>query len=156
MTGVALARFTNQRVYLDVNVFIYAIEEYEKYISVSKALLSEIDRGSIRAVTSELSLAETLVHPLKQNRPDRVSVYEGLLRSRISFDVVPVSRVVLRRAAELRATHGNKLPDAIHVATAALASCGYFISEDAGLKMPPGILHTTLTELIATSKETPA
>jgi len=52
-----------QRVYLDSN--IYAIEGFADYAEQIRALLEAMDTGEIVAVTSELTLAETLVKPIK-------------------------------------------------------------------------------------------
>ena len=52
-------------VYLDTNVFIYALEGYPAFAEPLAALFRGIDNGTCRAVTSELTLAEVLVKPIK-------------------------------------------------------------------------------------------
>ena len=55
---------TGEGLYLDTNIFIYALEGYPKFIASVRALFAAIDEGRIRAVTSELTLAESLVKPM--------------------------------------------------------------------------------------------
>jgi len=53
-----------ERVYLDTNVFIYALEEYPRYVQALTELFDSIDAGRLKAITSELTLAEALVKPM--------------------------------------------------------------------------------------------
>jgi uncharacterized protein len=46
---------------------------------------------------------------------------------------------VLERATELRATHGFRTPDAIHLATALVQHADTFLTGDASLKKCPGL-----------------
>lgn len=60
---VVLNAIRGGRVYLDTNIFIYALEGYADFIDDLTELFASIDAGNIRAVTSELTLAEVLVRP---------------------------------------------------------------------------------------------
>jgi predicted nucleic acid-binding protein len=53
-----------ERIYLDTNIFIYAIEGYPDFVDELNQLFDSIDAGNFRAFTSELTLAEVLVRPL--------------------------------------------------------------------------------------------
>ena len=136
-----------QRVYLDTNIFIYALEGYPEFAPVLAELFEAIDQGEVQAVTSELTLAETLVKPFMDGSVERQQAYQQSLQSSPGLTLVPVSRAVLVEAARLRAAHGFRLPDAIHVASARLASCSRFISNDKQLKIP-GLPVVALAELI--------
>jgi len=46
---------------------------------------------------------------------------------------------VIERATELRAQHGFKTPDAIHLATAMIQAADVFLTGDAALKRCPGL-----------------
>lgn len=105
-------------VYLDANVFVYAVEGFPEHQPFVDELFRSIDDGHIAAVTSELTLAEVLIKPLETRRDDVVAIYKELLQSSEHLNVVPIDRAVLASAARLRAGLGIKLPDAIHVATA--------------------------------------
>ncbi|MEW6210803.1 MAG: type II toxin-antitoxin system VapC family toxin [Acidobacteriota bacterium] len=119
-----------RRVYLDINIIIYAIEGFADYADKIKALLEALDAAEIIAVTSELTLAEVLVKPLKDGNLTIGQVYKDFLSPTPVFDVAPVSREVLESAAECRASVGLKLPDAIHWATFQSRSCDSFLTND--------------------------
>ena len=84
----------------------------------------------MQAVTSELTLAETLVKPFMDESEERQDAYKRVLLSSSGLTPAPVTRAVLVEAARLRALRRFRLPDAIHVATALLTDCAAFISND--------------------------
>jgi predicted nucleic acid-binding protein len=96
-------RLAGRKVYLDANVFIYALEEFAQYVDLCRVILQGIERNELRACTSELTLAETLARPIRENRLDLAQVYEQALQSGDSLSVVPISRSILIQSARLRA-----------------------------------------------------
>lgn len=50
-------RIMGQRIYLDTNIFIYAVEGYTEYLDVLTELFEKMDQGALTAVSSELTLA---------------------------------------------------------------------------------------------------
>ena len=124
-----------QRLYLDANVFIYAIEGEPGIANPIRGLLETLRQGSGRAVTSELTLAEVLP---KAREAHRRSYLDLIVWSRV-IDLQPVSRDILLETADYRRTAGMpKLPDAIHAVTAIRSDCRTILSADAGLKLPEG------------------
>lgn len=122
-----LSAIAGRLVYLDVNALIYAVENVSSWGERVRPVLERIDRGEIQGMTSELSLAETRVGPIRDRNDGMRSEYEQLLGSSSRLLVQPVSRTVLVRAAEVRAAFPPlKLPDAIHAATALLHGCTRF------------------------------
>jgi len=122
-----------QTIYLDANIFIYALEGIKPW----DALLSELFIGMVNkeytAITSSLSIAECLVMPFKR-RADLISVYQEALTSSDYLNVVPITDDILISAAQLRAQTGLKLPDALHLASAFAHQCQSLITNDAGFK----------------------
>jgi predicted nucleic acid-binding protein len=102
-------------------------------------LFRAFEVGNASAVTSEFTLAQALVKPLEIDRQDIADPYVDLIQSSDHLIVIPIDRSVLVDAAHYRARLGIKLPDAIHVATAAAASCEVFLSNDRRIKTPAGI-----------------
>jgi predicted nucleic acid-binding protein len=135
----SLNELRGKAVYLDTNIFIYMVEGYAAEQPFIRALAAAIDRQELVAVTSELTLAELLVKPLELGRADVVAIYEELLQHSDRLTVPPVDRATLIEAARLRARLGILLADAIHVATAALAGCAAFLTNDRRLKLPAGL-----------------
>jgi len=122
------------RIYLDANIIIYAVEGFIDYANNIQALLMAMDNAEMVAVTSELTLAETLVKPLKDGKTKIQQAYRDFLQTTAVFEVIPISREILESAASLRATTLFKLPDAIHYATAQQQSCDTFLTNDLRLK----------------------
>ena len=135
--------FFRWRVYLDSNFFIRFVE------SRDEALLLLFERAAADLLTlhtSELTLAEILVDPIKLGDTSRAGAYADLLRTDEWLEVIPISREVLVRSAEVRATIGNKLPDAIHVATATTSSCNVMLSSDKRLRLPEQMRRVRLED----------
>jgi predicted nucleic acid-binding protein len=116
--------------YLDSNVFIYAVENSHQWAEMTEDLLGAIEAGRIRAVASELVLAEVLAKPFADGNMKHVARYKQLLSPRQQLSIADVSRDVLIHAAQLRGDKNLKLFDAIHVATAQMAHCDYFLTQD--------------------------
>jgi predicted nucleic acid-binding protein len=127
------------KVYLDTNVFIYAVEAVAEYVAAVEVLFGLIEDGTVSAVTSELTLAEALAKPLEVGRYDIAQVYEAMLTPSTWLSVVPIDRSILIEAAKLQAQLKLRLPDAIHVATAIATGCPTVLSNDRRLQVPPGI-----------------
>ena len=136
-----------QKIYLDTNIFIYALEEIDPWVEVTRKLLGTIDAGECFAATSELTLAECLVKPLELGRTEIAQLYLGFLQNRRSLEVVPVSRAILTEAARLRAVSRIRLPDAIHAATALRQNCTRLVTNDQRFHAVPGIQPLLVTDL---------
>jgi predicted nucleic acid-binding protein len=143
-----LATLSAKRRYLDTNAFIYALEDFDDWGHVARELMQAIDVGECSGVTSELTLAECLIKPLRLGRDDIVREYIGTLQVRRFFSVVPITRAILGEAARLRATTGLKLPDAIHAATAAAHACDHFLTNDDSFRTVFGANVVHLSELL--------
>jgi predicted nucleic acid-binding protein len=136
------------RIYLDTNVWIYALEGYPAHAKILTRLLERIDQVDLLAVTSELALAEALVKPLAESKAPLQQLYEEALQSGDGLTVVPITREVLVTAARLRAQYpALKLPDAIHAATAQAFACSHFLTNDMRFGEVPNLIVVPLTEL---------
>jgi predicted nucleic acid-binding protein len=79
-----------------------------------------------------LSRLECRVKPLRDANASLLSLYDGFF-SRDRLVIVDVTASVLERATELRARHGLKTPDAIHVASAIEAGSDLLLTGDAAM-----------------------
>ena len=143
-------RLLGQKIHLDANVFIYAVEGDAQFAQPARMLLSMIEAGSTVAYTSEFTLAELLVLPVRQGNRKLVGDYEGLFGGETALAVCPVMRSVLKAAAEIRALTKQNLPDCIHAATSVLSGCKLVVSQDQGLKAP-GLTSILLSDIKAGS-----
>lgn len=130
---------TRELVYLDTNVIISVVEGTQGLSEPQRAFLLGLDDGSSKALTSELTLAECLVKPLADRNANAVQTFSLLLDNRPTLQVTPITRDVLLKAARLRAEAGMKLADAIHMATASLAGCSAFVTDDRRIRATDGI-----------------
>ena len=119
--------------YLDANAVIGALERDD---GLQFSALLDIAQVA-DFYTSEITLHEVLVHPLRRGDRNLAAAFSAWFDTGSMLTVVPVSRPVLIRAAELRAASSMKMPDAIHVASADLSNCDAVVSHDRRLHLPP-------------------
>jgi predicted nucleic acid-binding protein len=134
-----IALHSGDRFYFDTNVIVSTVEQSSIFGQPHFHFIERLDAREIEAVTSELSLAECLVKPLRDRAGDLVAAYLRFLDNRPSLPVLPIDRDVLLGAARIRATLETKLPDAIHIATAIRAECSIFLTNDKRLRVPAGL-----------------
>ena len=139
-------------IYLDANIWIYALEGASEYSQQLTALFEESDAGSLTLVTSELSLAEIMVKPIRTANVSEQENYKKAITSTDDLIVVPVDRSILIQAAETRANTKLKLPDAIHAATAIASNCTTFLTNDKQFRTVKG-LNTLLMSQISTEPD---
>jgi len=120
-------------VYFDTNPIIYSVERHSTYWPLLKPLGQAAQSGRVEIVSSELTLMETLVGPLKTGNTVLANVYEKLFQQ-AQTRLLPITQPILREAARLRASTKLKTPDALHLATAQLAGCVLCITNDAGFR----------------------
>jgi predicted nucleic acid-binding protein len=126
-----VSRELGQRVYFDANIIIYLVEGFAPFLDQLRALSTALNTGEILAITSELTLAEVLVKPLKDQLSAIQQAYKIFLTPTPALNVVAIHYAILEEAAQLRATTKLKLPDAIHLATARQQQCDSFLTNDA-------------------------
>lgn len=103
-----LAALDGHRIYLDTNVFIYALEGFAGLESELRTLFKAMERGGFNGYTSELTLAEALVKPLQTSDTSLLTAYDHMFPNRLYFETIPVKRVILRETARLRGKHALK------------------------------------------------
>jgi predicted nucleic acid-binding protein len=137
------------RVYLDTQVVVYAVEDHPQFGLPLRGLWQAVQAGTVVAVTSELTIMEVLVTPLRRRDDALVADYETFV-TQGGFELCPISQAVLRQAASLRATVPSlRNPDAIHAATELQRGCALLLTNDAGLRRTPGIDVRLLSEAIS-------
>lgn len=135
-------------VYLDANGFIYSIERIDPYRAMLDTLWQTVSTGQITVVTSELTLLEVLVKPLKVGDATTATLFRTVLRHTPDVQMLPITQSVLEAAANLRATLGLRTPDAIHIATASLNGCLLFVTNDSAFRRVSDLTVTVLSELV--------
>lgn len=134
--------------YLDANAFVYTVERIDPYRTVLDSLWRDVRASGATVVTSELTLLEVLVKPLKAGDTLVEAAYRTILDISPDVRMLSVSRAVLERAAHLRAVTNLKTPDAIHAATALIEGCALFVTNDDAFRRVPGLNVTVLRGLL--------
>ncbi|MFQ5789830.1 MAG: type II toxin-antitoxin system VapC family toxin [Acidobacteriota bacterium] len=124
---------------LDTAVFIYYIEEHPRFLDIVAPIFLAMDEGRFQAVTSALTLLETLVVPYRAANLGLADRYEILLTQSRGLRLIELDRPLLRFAAQLRATFRVKTPDALQLSAAMTAGCKVFLTHDRDLPSLRGI-----------------
>lgn len=130
MAALASALAGHRLVALDTSVWIYHFEGSAAYGRAADSVLETIAQGRVGAVASELVLLELLVAPLKKGAQDVADEIELTLLHFPHLQLVPVTRAVLLRAAEIRARYALRTPDAIMLASAVEAGATLVVTND--------------------------
>jgi hypothetical protein len=69
------------RVYIDTATVIYTVEQAPTYGILLDPLWNNLQAGNLEVFTSELTLMETLIVPIRNSDPFLIDAYEQLLRS---------------------------------------------------------------------------
>ena len=133
-------------VYVDTMAVIYTVERYPDYWRLLEPLWLAVQAGAIEVVSSELTLMEVLVKPLKTCNATLVTAFEQSLLG-TDMRLLPITQSILRNAAQLRATTKLRTPDAIHAATAMQTGCALFVTNDVGFRSIAGLPVVVLDDL---------
>jgi predicted nucleic acid-binding protein len=132
---------------LDTAPLIYFIEENPAYIEIVRFFFEAMDRGDFIVVTSTVTLLEVLVHPLRSNNRELATEYRDiLLNSRLM--TLEVSNAIAEQAAQLRATHNIRTPDAIQISAALNAGATHFFTNDIRLPEIPSLQILSIDALV--------
>jgi predicted nucleic acid-binding protein len=115
------------KVFVDTAPFICVLESHPVFADVFVGLFEAAADGRLTVALSTVTLAEVLTGPYKAGRTALAKRYEKAL---CQFEVVPVSVPVAALAAQLRAQHRLKLPDALQLAAALEAGATAFVTHD--------------------------
>jgi predicted nucleic acid-binding protein len=124
---------------IDTAIVIYLLERHERYLPLVRPLFEAADRGALELVTSALTLLEVLVVPYRAGDAALAARYEALLTRSRGLTLVALDRALLRGAAQLRAVHGVRTPDALQLAAGLARRCGCFLTNDRRLPPLPGL-----------------
>lgn len=133
---------------LDTCLFIYYIEEEPRYIDLVAKIFEAIDIGLFTAVTSGITLLETLVIPFRAKDEALALQYQQILTESRGITLFDLDRNILLQASKLRANFNIKTPDAIQLAVALQERCSTFITNDRKLPQVPGLKIIQLSDYL--------
>lgn len=132
---------------IDTPVFIYFIEQHPVYLGAARSLFATAAAGELDLVTSALTLLEVLVVPYRVGDNALASRYEAVLTKGRGLRVVDIDRIQLRTAAQIRAAHGPRTPDALQLAAALTSRCSALVTNDRRYPTIPGLEIVQLSDL---------
>lgn len=114
------------RCYLDAAPVIYTVEQVQPFAT---SVFARLSAPNVALVASDLTRLECRVKPLRDGDRSLLRDYDDFFDMTVP-EIVALSREVMDRAAEIRAQHGFKTPDAIHLAAAVVGGCDRFVTND--------------------------
>ncbi len=87
-------------VYADAQIFIYSVEKHPIYAPLLRPLWASVARGDLEVVSSELTLMETLVGPLKTGNSALKLDYENIFLCS-GIRLIPITQSILHEGAQL-------------------------------------------------------
>ena len=130
-------------IYLDSNIVIYLIEQPAGLGPLAAARITALRDEGHRMAVSPLVRMECLVQPLASADFLAVRDYTDFLAS-AAVALLELSPDVCDPAAAIRARHGFRPLDALHLAAAVEGGCGLFLTNDARLAGFPDIVVEVL------------
>lgn len=134
---------------LDTTAFIYWIEENPTYLDAVAPVFRAADVGDIEIVSSALTLLEVLVVPYRAGNIGLAERYEALLTRSRGVRLIDIDTGQLRAAAQIRALHGIRTPDALQLSAALAARCPVFVTNDRRFPTIPGLRILQLRDYAA-------
>ena len=135
------------RLYLDAAPVIYTVEQVEGFAT---AVDERIGSSEVTLVASDLTRMECRVKPLREDNAELLKDFDEFFNGAIS-EVVVLSRPIMDRATEIRARHGFRTPDSIHLAAAVESSCDVFLTNDHRLDRFIDIRYELVTDGLGTT-----
>ena len=124
---------------VDTALFIYFIQEDQRFLPAVVPLFEAADAGKLELVTSVLTLLEVLIVPYRAGNTELAERYEALLAKSRGVRMIDLNRNHMRLAAQVRAATGAPTPDALQLATALATKCSAFVTNDRRLPAAPGL-----------------
>ncbi len=118
--------------YLDACCFIYLVEGTPDWRATVENRLRRLP-ATAQLITSQLSRLECRTRPVRDGDDSLLKRYDDLF-SATRVCLIDISSAIIDRATILRARHGYKSPDAIHLATGVSARVATFLTGDSRLQ----------------------
>jgi predicted nucleic acid-binding protein len=137
------------RVFLDSAPVIYYVEARAEFAAIVYPIFRSLGEGEFEGIASPVTLAECLVKPKQLERVDLVQGFTNLLTNTEGIVFVTLGEQVGALAAEMQSRYRLKLPDSLQIATAIVAHCDVFLTNDAQLRRVKELRVAVASELEA-------
>lgn len=138
---------TDSKIYIDTAPFIYYLEMNRQYFDKARNFFMNCYKSNIQLVTSTITFEEYCVYPLSNNDEKSVEIFKTFIDG-MKVDVLQVSTEIALEAARIIAKYKSfKASDSIHLATAKLANCSTFLTNDHQLRQIQDLKVITMDSL---------
>ena len=120
----------HRRIALDTSIFIYQLEANARYVPLTDPIFAWLEQPGHQAVTSAITMTELLVQPYRDSEERRADELYGLLSTYPNLKWIAPNLEIADLAAQFRARHGLRTPDALQAATAAQQHAAGFLTND--------------------------
>lgn len=114
------------RLYLDTAPVIYTVEQVNGFAATVDKRLA---MPEVVLIASDLTRMECRVKPVREGNVELLKDFDDFFEGVVA-EIAVLSRPIVDRATEIRAQHGFRTPDAIHLAAAIESNCDVFLTND--------------------------
>ena len=138
----------HRKVGLDTSIFIYQVEENNKYFYLTDSIFSWLDEPRAQAITSTITLLELLVQSYRLGDIDRVNKFYALFSTFPHLEWLAPTLEIADMGARFRTEYSLRTPDAIQAAIAVSGDATGFISNDTRFRRVAGLEVMVLDDLL--------
>jgi predicted nucleic acid-binding protein len=138
----------HRRIALDTSIFIYQLEGNSRYVALTDAIFTWLERPEHAAVTSTITMTELLVPAYRAGSEQQVNQFYALLSTYPNLSWIAPSLAIADIAARMRAAHRLRTPDALQAATAVHAQATGLITNDPVFLRVAGLEAMVLERLL--------
>ncbi len=135
------------RIFLDTAPVVYFVEEHPIFLPMVEPFFDAIDQGGLLGLVGPVTLAECLVMPFRNQQAGLQGQFIDLLTNSEGIESTGIDEQTGILAGRLRASYNLRLPDALQVATAIVAGCEAFLTNDQMLRRVTELNVLVLTDL---------
>lgn len=134
-----------KRIFLDTSPVVYYLENNVLYYPKMKKFWKMYEDSDY--VTSAVTVTEYLTYPYQQNNMKLINAFYAFVDG-MDIEIRSIDKAVAEKAAQIRAEYKFfKTMDSLQLATACLAKCDLFLTNDKQLKQFKEIKCLTVEEL---------
>ena len=122
------------KVFLDTAPVIYFLDEDMNFGVKSRSIIEEILLQGKTIAASAITCMEYLVYPYRTNNSEKIEAFSDFIEE-VGIPILTIGALTAAKAAQIRARYpAFKAMDALQLATAVLAGCDVFLTNDNQLR----------------------
>ena len=135
----------SKKIFLDTAPIVYYLENNEIYCPRMKKFWKIYEDCDY--ITSAVTITEYLTYPYQQNNLKQINAFYDFIDG-MDIEIKSINKVIAEKAAQIRAEYKFfKTMDALQLATACIAGCDLFLTNDKQLKQFKEIRCLTVEEV---------